>query len=113
MLPLEHLAWNKIVKFLIYKFIPSFVWSWNRHLRLNSFLKSPSSIRIFLQILIHIEEKLGSSVIECFDWLAGTSTGAIIALALARGIPSKKKINFKVIYSKSKGNFFLGFFGLF
>uniref|UniRef100_A0AAF5PJG2 phospholipase A2 n=1 Tax=Wuchereria bancrofti TaxID=6293 RepID=A0AAF5PJG2_WUCBA len=41
---------------------------------------------ILLQILIHIEKLLGHSVMEHFQWLCGTSTGAVIALGLAKGL---------------------------
>ncbi|KAM3729086.1 85calcium-independent phospholipase [Dirofilaria immitis] len=40
---------------------------------------------ILLQILLHIEKLLGHSVMKHFQWLCGTSTGAIIALGLAKG----------------------------
>uniref|UniRef100_F1KVR9 phospholipase A2 n=1 Tax=Ascaris suum TaxID=6253 RepID=F1KVR9_ASCSU len=40
---------------------------------------------VLIQILLHIENELGYPIMEHFKWLAGTSTGAIIALALARG----------------------------
>ncbi|KHN80867.1 85/88 kDa calcium-independent phospholipase A2 [Toxocara canis] len=40
---------------------------------------------ILVQILLHIENQLGYPIMDHFKWLAGTSTGAILALALARG----------------------------
>ena len=39
------------------------------------------------QILAKVEEALGQQVKDCFDLLAGTSTGSIIAGAAAAGIP--------------------------
>lgn len=35
---------------------------------------------------MHIEKLLGHSVIDHFQWLCGTSTGAVIALGLAKGL---------------------------
>ncbi|XP_043281433.1 85/88 kDa calcium-independent phospholipase A2 isoform X2 [Venturia canescens] len=40
---------------------------------------------VLVQTLIEIEEIIGIPVIECFDWIAGTSTGGILALGLAAG----------------------------
>ncbi|VDN60298.1 unnamed protein product [Dracunculus medinensis] len=68
--------------------------------------KSSNAFRLGLkEILIHIEEKLGSSVIEYFDWLAGTSTGAIIALALARGDSPR---SCQGLYIRLKSEVFIG-----
>lgn len=36
-------------------------------------------------MLREIEQAVGRPVIDCFDWVAGTSTGGILALALAVG----------------------------
>ena len=44
------------------------------------------------QILARIEQALGERVEECFDLLAGTSTGSIIAGAAAAGIPMNKVV---------------------
>src|SRR5579883_398279 len=38
--------------------------------------------------LIALEQQTGKPVRECFDFLAGTSTGALIAAALAAGLPA-------------------------
>jgi hypothetical protein len=38
--------------------------------------------------LIALEQQMGQPVRECFDFLAGTSTGALIAAALAAGLPA-------------------------
>lgn len=41
---------------------------------------------VLIQILMEIEAALGKPIQECFDWIGGTSTGGILALALARGL---------------------------
>ncbi|CAH2039422.1 unnamed protein product, partial [Iphiclides podalirius] len=40
---------------------------------------------VLVQILINLEAAIGKPIIHCFDWVAGTSTGGILALALASG----------------------------
>ncbi|XP_063363554.1 85/88 kDa calcium-independent phospholipase A2 [Cydia amplana] len=40
---------------------------------------------VLVQILINLEATIGRPIIHCFDWVAGTSTGGILALALASG----------------------------
>uniref|UniRef100_A0A0N5A985 phospholipase A2 n=1 Tax=Syphacia muris TaxID=451379 RepID=A0A0N5A985_9BILA len=40
---------------------------------------------VTLQILIHIQKRLESPIIDYFTWIAGTSTGAILALYFAKG----------------------------
>ncbi|KAI5720122.1 hypothetical protein M8J77_002180 [Diaphorina citri] len=40
---------------------------------------------ILVSILLHLEERVGQPIIHCFDWVAGTSTGAVVALGLAVG----------------------------
>ena len=40
---------------------------------------------IQLEILLQIEEATGRTVVELFDWIVGTSTGGVIALALVYG----------------------------
>jgi patatin-like phospholipase/acyl hydrolase len=37
---------------------------------------------------MELEKELGCPVIQCFDWVAGTSTGGILTLGLAGGIVS-------------------------
>src|SRR5947208_2018292 len=40
--------------------------------------------------LVKLEQQLGRPVRECFDFVAGTSTGALIAAAVAAGIPATR-----------------------
>lgn len=40
---------------------------------------------ILIQMLEELEEILGGSIIDHFDWISGTSTGGILSLALASG----------------------------
>ncbi|XP_075228914.1 calcium-independent phospholipase A2 VIA isoform X2 [Lycorma delicatula] len=40
---------------------------------------------ILVGILLQLEIAVGRPIIHCFDWVAGTSTGAILALGLAAG----------------------------
>lgn len=41
---------------------------------------------ILIQVLLAIEQALGGvPLVHCIDWLAGTSTGGILALGLASG----------------------------
>ncbi|HAU29304.1 MAG TPA: hypothetical protein DCW68_04235 [Rhodospirillaceae bacterium] len=43
---------------------------------------------VMLEQLVALEEKLGKPICKCFDLIAGTSTGGIIGLALARPDPN-------------------------
>ncbi len=40
---------------------------------------------IQIEILAQLEKKTGRKVTELFDWIVGTSTGAVVALALVYG----------------------------
>ena len=40
---------------------------------------------ILIQLLKQIEKAAGKPIKECFDWISGTSTGGILALAIASG----------------------------
>ena len=46
------------------------------------------------QILAKVEQTLGAEVKDCFDLIAGASTGSIIAGAAAVGIPMKEVVSF-------------------
>lgn len=41
---------------------------------------------IQIEILEQIEKKTGRKITELFDWIIGTSTGAIVALGLVYGM---------------------------
>jgi predicted patatin/cPLA2 family phospholipase len=43
--------------------------------------------------LVALELRLGKPARECFDFLAGTSTGALIAAALAAGVPAARVLD--------------------
>ena len=40
---------------------------------------------ILIQILLAIERVVGQPIRNCFDWIGGTSTGGILALAIVHG----------------------------
>ena len=46
------------------------------------------------QVLALWEEQLGRPIASCFDLLVGTSTGGIIALGLAAGMPASALVDF-------------------
>jgi patatin-like phospholipase/acyl hydrolase len=56
---------------------------------------------------MHIEEELGENgaVLKYFDWIAGTSTGAILALLLATQTPL---IDCLRLYLRFKDDVFVG-----
>ena len=53
--------------------------------------------------LVKLEAQLGKPVRECFDFVAGTSTGALIAAAVAAGVPAKRMLE---IYTQRSGEIF-------
>ncbi|XP_029640784.1 85/88 kDa calcium-independent phospholipase A2 isoform X1 [Octopus sinensis] len=60
---------------------------------------------ITIQMLIEIEKHVGKPIQECFDWISGTSTGGILALAIAQGKP----LNYcKSLYFRMKNDIFSG-----
>ena len=48
---------------------------------------------IQIEILSQLEEQTGRRITELFDWIVGTSTGGIIALALVHGALKKFPLN--------------------
>jgi len=40
---------------------------------------------VLIQLLRAIEEVAGQPIRNCFDWIGGTSTGGILALAIVHG----------------------------
>lgn len=45
---------------------------------------------VLIQMLLELENILGTPVNHCFDWIAGTSTGGILALGIASGKTMKE-----------------------
>ncbi|XP_038067725.1 85/88 kDa calcium-independent phospholipase A2-like [Patiria miniata] len=60
---------------------------------------------ILTQILLAIEEAAGRPIADMFDWIAGTSTGGILALALAVGYSVKEA---RSLYFTLKDEVFIG-----
>ncbi|KAG8243688.1 85/88 kDa calcium-independent phospholipase A2 [Homalodisca vitripennis] len=60
---------------------------------------------VLIIILLHLEAEVNQPIIHCFDWVAGTSTGAILALALAAGKTLKDCL---CLYFRMKENAFTG-----
>lgn len=50
-------------------------------------------------MLREIEQAVGKSVVNCFDWVAGTSTGGILALALAVGKSKNETYYFYLVFN--------------
>jgi calcium-independent phospholipase A2 len=40
---------------------------------------------VLIQLLISLEKEAGRPIKELFDWVSGTSTGGILALAIVHG----------------------------
>jgi uncharacterized protein len=53
--------------------------------------------------LVALEQQMGKPARECFDFLAGTSTGALISAALAAGLPATQVLD---IYVKRSNEIF-------
>ncbi|XP_067128398.1 85/88 kDa calcium-independent phospholipase A2 [Centruroides vittatus] len=60
---------------------------------------------VLIQMLSFIENIVNIPIIHCFDWLAGTSTGGILALALAIG---KSISECRCLYFRLKDKVFVG-----
>lgn len=61
---------------------------------------------VLVQLLINLEAAVGKPIVHCFDWIAGTSTGGILALALASG---KSLRECQRVYFRMKEHAFVGF----
>ncbi len=59
---------------------------------------------VIARMLLSMEKFLGVPIIHCFDWIAGTSTGGILALALATG---RTPLECQVLYFKLKDRVFV------
>jgi patatin-like phospholipase/acyl hydrolase len=53
--------------------------------------------------LVALEQQLGRPVRECFEFVAGTSTGALISAAVAAGVPASRILN---LYVQRSGEIF-------
>ncbi|KJH49002.1 ankyrin repeat protein [Dictyocaulus viviparus] len=60
---------------------------------------------VLIQVLCELEKRLGSNLITKFHWLGGTSTGAILALALSQG---KTIADCRSIFLRYKDDIFYG-----
>ncbi|KAF2880119.1 hypothetical protein ILUMI_26054 [Ignelater luminosus] len=60
---------------------------------------------ILIQLLLELENAIGVPINHCFDWVAGTSTGGILALGLASGKTMKECL---CLYFRMKELTFVG-----
>lgn len=60
---------------------------------------------VLIQLLDQLEKVLGVPVNNCFDWIAGTSTGGVLALLLAQG---KSVRECRCLYFRLKDRVFVG-----
>ncbi|OQV13864.1 85/88 kDa calcium-independent phospholipase A2 [Hypsibius exemplaris] len=60
---------------------------------------------VLIELLMAIEEMMDRPLKECFDWIAGTSTGASVALAVATGKSMKDVMG---LYFRMKDKIFIG-----
>ncbi|KAK9731048.1 Ankyrin repeats (3 copies) [Popillia japonica] len=60
---------------------------------------------ILIQMLLELENIIGRPINHCFDWMTGTSTGAILALGLASGKTAKECLE---LYFRFKNRMFTG-----
>lgn len=61
---------------------------------------------VLVTLLLHLEAAIGKPIVHCFDWVAATSTGAILALGLAAGKTLKECL---CLYFRMKDQAFAGF----
>uniref|UniRef100_A0A023F206 phospholipase A2 n=1 Tax=Triatoma infestans TaxID=30076 RepID=A0A023F206_TRIIF len=61
---------------------------------------------VLIILLLHLEQAANKPIIHCFDWMAATSTGGILALALAAGKTLKEAL---CLYFRMKDQTFSGF----
>jgi len=59
---------------------------------------------VLARMLVSMEKVLGCPVVQCFDWVAGTSTGGMLALALATG---KTPLDCLILYFRLKDKVFV------
>ena len=60
---------------------------------------------VLVKMLSVISEHVGLPVTHCFDWITGTSTGAILALALSTGL---SPVECQSLYFRMKDKVFVG-----
>lgn len=60
---------------------------------------------IIIQMLVALEAVVGRPVLDCFDWVAGTSTGGVLALLLACGKTPRQCLQ---LYFSLKDKVFIG-----
>lgn len=60
---------------------------------------------VLVQLLLELEKVIKAPILSCFDWVAGTSTGGILALALASGKTLKECL---CLYFRMKELAFVG-----
>ncbi|CAN8003372.1 unnamed protein product, partial [Ixodes hexagonus] len=60
---------------------------------------------IIIQMLVAMEAVVGCPVLDCFDWVAGTSTGGVLALLLACGKTPRQCLQ---LYFSLKDKVFIG-----
>lgn len=60
---------------------------------------------ILIQMLLEMEKVIGIPINHCFDWIAGTSTGGILALGIATGKSLRECLS---LYFRMKDLTFVG-----
>lgn len=59
---------------------------------------------VLTRMLLSMEKEFGVPIVHCFDWIAGTSTGGILALAIASG---KSVLECQALYFRLKDKVFV------